>query len=232
MSVKIVITAFVFSLILTRPVLAEEPAPAPVTPGDQVSTATIPEAATEPAAKPAGDEGLEQRIRAYRELYDERHINQKKRREEMLKRYAARQKARAERFEAMLKQHEEREAEFAREQEKIRDRYTGERDYLSEHNQELLDMALKRKEERIKRHEEMRKQAEERRAEFAKYRSEMESLSPEEMNAYIDERITEMSRERQQRQRPFPPPPRMPRMAGSRWQPPPPPRYPGPPAGR
>ena len=231
MSVKIVIAGFVFSLIVTQPVLAEEPAP--VTPDDQVSTTTAEPVGNEVStttAEPAGDDDLEQRIRAYRELYDERHISQKKHREEMLKRYEARQKARAERFEAMLKQREEREAGIAKEQEKIRDHYKGERDYLSEHNQELLDMALKRKEERIKQHEEMRRKAEKRREEFANYRSEMEGLSPEEMNAYIDERITEMSREMQQRQRAFPHPPWL---AGPRWQPPPlPPRYPGPPPGR
>jgi hypothetical protein len=222
MSVKTVITGLAFSLIITQPVLATEPEPVPATPDDKDSA----------TAQPAGDVDLEQRIRAYRELYDERQLEQKKRHEEMLERYAERQKARAERFDAMLKQREARQAEIIKRQTEMRDRYTGERDYLSEHHLELLDMALKRKEKRIKRHEDVRRQAEERQAEFARYRSEMEGLSPEEMNAYMDERITEMSKERQQHQRAYQHPQRKPRMAGSRWQPPPPPRYPGPPAGR
>jgi hypothetical protein len=196
--------------------MATGPAPA-VTAGD-----------TEAAQPPEEGKDLEQRIRAYRELYDERHLEHKKHREKMLERYAERQNARAERFDAMLKQHEAREAERVKEQEKMLDRYTGERDYLSEHHQELLQMALERKEERIKRHEELRKQAEERQAEIAKC-SELEGLSPEERSAYIDERMTEMSRERQQHRRAVP---RQPHMAGPRWQPPPPARYPGPPAGR
>ena len=219
MSVRTVIAGIVFSLITTQPVMAMDPAPAPATPGDE-------DFAT---AQPADGAEMEQRVRAYRELYDERQLEQKRRREKMLERYAERQKLRAERFDVMLKQREARQTEIAREQEKMRDRYAGERDYLNEHHQELLQMALKRKEKRIKRHEDMRRQAEERRAEFAAYRSEMEGLSPEEMNAYIDERITEMSSEMPQQQRAYPHPRRMP---GPRWQSPPPPRYPGPPAGR
>lgn len=179
---------------------------------------------------PADAADLEQRIRAYRELYDKQELEQKDRRKKMLEHYEERQQARARRFEAMLKQREERMAEIIREQEKLRDRYAGERDYLNEHHQEFLQMALERKEERIKRHEELRRKAEERRAELARYRSEMEGMSPEELNAYLDERITEMSRDQDQRRhrRAYPHSPRM----GRHWQHRPPPRYRSPYAGR
>ena len=101
--------------------MATEPAPAPA-PAAPVSGTAAGDAET---VQPAGEGAeLQQRIRAYRELYDERHVDQKKRHEKMLERNAERQKARAERFDAMLKQREEREAGIVREQEKLRDRYS------------------------------------------------------------------------------------------------------------
>ena len=135
---------------------------------------------------------VEQRIRAYRELYDNRKLEQLKRREEARKRFEARRKAYAERLEAMLQQREDEQSGIIRQQERMRDNIVDERDYLSKHHQELLDMAMKRKEEQIARHEEMLKQAEERRARYEKYRQEIETLGPDEWEAYIEEHRKEL----------------------------------------
>ena len=215
MSVRLVVSGIICGLLGVSQVQATEAAPEGTIAGESVEVVEAAEAtdaaaeatdaaaeATEAAAEateaeqpgtaemqsPYGEQpDVEQRIRAYRELYDNRKLEQLKRREEARKRYEARQQAHAERLEALLKQREEEQSGIIRQQERMRDNVVEERDYLSKHHQELLDMAMKRKEEQIARHEEMRKQAEERRAKYAQYREEIETLGPDEWEAYIEE---------------------------------------------
>jgi hypothetical protein len=171
-------------------------------------------AAAEAAQSEAAQADMEQKIRAYRELYDSRQIEQQKRREEARQRhearkqaYEARHKAYAEKVDAHLKQQEERYSKTASEQETIRSRTQEDRDYLAKHHQELLEMALKRKDDLIKRHEEMRQQADARRAEIAERRAKLRAMGPDEWRAYMDEHYDEIFQRNEEGKRPLGPRP-------------------------
>jgi len=132
------------------------------------------------------DQEMEQRIKAYRELYDARKLETLKQLEVARQRYEARQRAYAEKVENYLKQREERLAEIAKKYDEKRQSIASERDYLVDHNQELLQMAIDRKEAMIKRQEDLRNEAEERKARLAAFLSAMEDMTPQERHNYIN----------------------------------------------
>jgi hypothetical protein len=138
------------------------------------------------------EQEMEQRIKAYRELYDERKLETLKQLEEARRRYEARQRAYAEKVENYLKQREERLAEIAKRYDEQRQSIASERDYLVDHHQELLQMAIDRKEAMIKRQEDMRNEAEERKARLAAFLSAMEDMTPQERHNYINQNYKEM----------------------------------------
>jgi len=196
--------------VVTKP---EAPPPAAAsTPEAPVppAAASTPEAPVPPAAEstpnapapqampPAGmssenmDQEMEQRIKAYRELYDERKLKTLKQLEEARRRFEARERAYAEKVENYLKQREERLAEIARRYDERRQSIASERDYLVDHHQELLQMAIDRKEAMIKREEDMRNEVEERKARLAAFLSAMEDMTPQERHNYISQNYKEM----------------------------------------
>jgi hypothetical protein len=138
------------------------------------------------------DQEMEQRIKAYRELYDERKLETLKQLEEARRRFEARERAYAEKVEKYLKQREERLAEIARQYDEKRQSIASERDYLVDHHQELLQMAIDRKEAMIKRQEDLRNEAEERKARMAAFLSAMEDMTPQERHNYINQHYKEM----------------------------------------
>jgi len=180
---------------------SEAPPPAAAsTPEAQVPPAaeSTPNAPAPQAMPPAGmssenmDQEMEQRIKAYRELYDERKLKTLKQLEEARRRFEARERAYAEKVENYLKQREERLAEIARRYDERRQSIAAERDYLVDHHQELLQMAIDRKEAMIKREEDMRNEVEERKARLAAFLSAMEDMTPQERHNYISQNYKEM----------------------------------------
>ena len=180
---------------------SEAPAPAAAsTPEAPVPPAaeSTPNAPAPQAMPPAGmssenmDQEMEQRIKAYRELYDERKLRTLKQLEEARRRFEARERAYAEKVENYLKQREERLAEIARRYDERRQSIASERDYLVDHHQELLQMAIDRKEAMIKRQEDMRNEVEERKARLAAFLSAMEDMTPQERHNYISQNYKEM----------------------------------------
>jgi hypothetical protein len=167
---------------------------APVPP----ATVTTPDAPAPQAMPQAGmssesmEQEMEQRIKAYRELYDERKLETLKQLEEARRRFEARERAYAEKVENYLKQREERLAEIAKRYDEKRQSIASERDYLVDHHQELLQMAIDRKEAMIKREEDMRNEAEERKARLAAFLSAMEDMTPQERHNYINQNYKEM----------------------------------------
>ena len=138
------------------------------------------------------EQEMEQRIKAYRELYDERKLETLKQLEEARRRFEARERAYAEKVERYLKQREERLAEIAKRYDEKRQSIASERDYLVDHHQELLQMAIDRKEAMIKRQEDMRNEVEERKARLAAFLSAMEDMTPQERHNYISQNYKEM----------------------------------------
>jgi|GEM_PF-1856035 len=189
---------------------APPPAAASTPEAPPPAAASTPEAPVPPAAEstpnapapqampPAGmssenmDQEMEQRIKAYRELYDERKLKTLKQLEEARRRFEARERAYAEKVENYLKQREERLAEIARRYDERRQSIASERDYLVDHHQELLQMAIDRKEAMIKREEDMRNEVEERKARLAAFLSAMEDMTPQERHNYISQNYKEM----------------------------------------
>ena len=135
---------------------------------------------------------MEQRIKAYRELYDARKVETLKRLEEARRRKEARQRAYAEKVEAYLKKREERFEQIARHYDERRRSIATERDFLIDHQKELLQMALDRKEAMIKREEDLRNEAEQRKARMASYLATMEDMTPQERHYYITQHYEEM----------------------------------------
>ena len=168
------------------PSAAEQTPAAPVPPASPVAT-PLPETEMPSENPPENMElEMEQRIRAYRELYDARKLETLKQLDEARQRYEARQRAYAEKVENYLKQREERLAEIAKQYDERRQSIVSERDYLVDHNQELLQMAIDRKEAMIKREEDLRNEAEERKARLAAFLSAMEDMTPQERHNYIN----------------------------------------------
>jgi hypothetical protein len=166
---------------------------APVPPADiPVPEAGMPPAPPADMPSESMEQEMEQRIKAYRELYDARKLETLKQLEDARRRYEARQRAYAEKVENYLKQREERLAEIARQYDEKRQSIASERDYLVDHNQELLQMAIDRKEAMIKRQEDLRNEAEERKARLAAFLSAMEDMTPQERHNYIIEHRKEI----------------------------------------
>jgi hypothetical protein len=138
------------------------------------------------------DQEMEQRIKAYQELFDARKVETFKRLEEARRRKDARERAYAEKVEAYLKRREERFEQIARYYDERRQSIATERDFLIDHQQELLQMALDRKEAMIKREEDLRNEAQERQARMASYRSTMEDMTPQERHNYLTQHYKEM----------------------------------------
>jgi hypothetical protein len=159
------------------------PAPPAAIPAPEVSMPPAP-----PADMPSEttEQEMEQRIKAYRELYDARKLETLKQLEDARRRYEARQRAYAEKVENYLKQREERLAEIAKQYDEKRQSIVSERDYLVDHNKELLQMAIDSKEAMIKRQEDLRNEAEERKARLAAFLSAMEDMTPQERYNYIN----------------------------------------------
>jgi hypothetical protein len=194
------------------PPAAAEPVPAaaiPVVPPVAVPTPDVAVPPALPAAKsateatispaPAADmssenmeQEMEQRIKAYRELYDERKLETLKQLEEARRRFEARERAYAEKVENYLKLREERLAEIAKQYDEKRQSIASERDYLVDHHQELLQMAIDRKEAMIKRQEDLRNEAEERKNRMAAFLSAMEDMTPQERHNYINQHYKEI----------------------------------------
>jgi hypothetical protein len=177
----------------SSPVPPPAAVPTPDVPVPPVPSAAIPTPDTEkPATLPADmpsentEQEMEQRIKAYRELYDARKLETLKQLEEARRRYEARQRAYAEKVENYLKQREERLAEIAKQYDEKRQSIVSERDYLVDHNKELLQMAIDSKEAMIKRQEDLRNEAEERKARLAAFLSAMEDMTPQERYNYIN----------------------------------------------
>jgi hypothetical protein len=180
----------------------DEPAPpAAMTTPDEPAPPAVMTTSDEPALHampPAGmpsenmEQEMEQRIKAYRELYDERKLETLKQLEQARRRFEARERAYAEKVENYLKQREERLEEIARRYDEQRQSIASERDYLVDHHQELLQMAIDRKEAMIKRQEDMRNEAEERKARLAAFLSAMEDMTPQERHNYINKNYKEM----------------------------------------
>ena len=177
---------------------APPPAAASTPEAPPPAAASTPNAPAPQAMPPAGmssenmDQEMEQRIKAYRELYDERKLKTLKQLEEARRRFEARERAYAEKVENYLKQREERLAEIARRYDERRQSIASERDYLVDHHQELLQMAIDRKEAMIKREEDMRNEVEERKARLAAFLSAMEDMTPQERHNYISQNYKEM----------------------------------------
>jgi hypothetical protein len=165
------------------------PAPPPAIPAPEASLLS-------PAGSDTRSENIEQemeqRIKAYRELYDARKLETLKQLEDARRRFEAREKAYAEKVENYLKQREERLAQIAKQYDEQRQSIASERDYLVDHHQELLQMAIDRKEAMIKRQEDLRNEAEERRTRTAAFLSAMEDMTPQERHNYINEHYKEM----------------------------------------
>lgn len=138
------------------------------------------------------DQEMEQRIKAYRELFDARKVENFKRLEEARRRKEARERAYAEKVEAYLKRREERFEQIARYYDERRRSIATERDFLIDHQEELLQMALDRKEAMIKREEDLRNEAQERQARMASYLSTMEDMTPQERHNYLTQHYKEM----------------------------------------
>jgi len=192
-----------------EPVASTPPAPPAAVAVPEASVPPAPPAATPPAAAAAPQENLppgvipevpsesmdqemEQRIKAYRELFDARKVETLKRLEEARRRYEAREKAYAEKVDAYLKRREERFEQIARYYDERRQSIATERDYLIDHQKELLQMALDRKEAMIKREEDLRNEAQERKARMASYLSTMEDMTPQERHYYLTKHYKEM----------------------------------------
>ena len=148
--------------------------------------------ATSEASPDTFDQDMEQRIKAYRELYDARKVETLKQLEEARRRYEARERAYAEKVENFLRQREERLADIAKQYDERRQKIVSERDYLVDHHQELLQMAIDRKDAMIKRQEEMRNEAQERKKRLAAFISAMEDMTPQERHNYINSHYKEM----------------------------------------
>ena len=185
--------------VVSTPDAAVPPTAAP-TPDAPVPPAamTTPDATAPQAMPPAGmpsenrEQEMEQRIKAYRELYDERKLETLKQLEEARRRFEARERAYAEKVENYLKQREERLAEIAKRYDEKRQSIASERDYLVDHHQELLQMAIDRKDAMIKHQEDMRNEAEERKARLAAFLTAMEDMTPQERHNYINQHYKEM----------------------------------------
>ena len=177
---------------------APPPAAASTSEAPPPAAESTPNAPAPQTMPPAGmssenmDQEMEQRIKAYRELYDERKLKTLKQLEEARRRFEARERAYAEKVENYLKQREERLAEIARRYDERRQSIASERDYLVDHHQELLQMAIDRKEAMIKREEDMRNEVEERKARLAAFLSAMEDMTPQERHNYISQNYKEM----------------------------------------
>jgi hypothetical protein len=187
--------------IPVAPPAAESTPVAPVSPAAATSeppAGTTSDASAPQAMPPAGmpsenmEQEMEQRIKAYRELYDERKLQTLKQLEESRRRFEARERAYAEKVENYLKQREERLEEIARRYDERRQSIASERDYLVDHHQELLQMAIDRKDAMIKREEDLRNEAEERKARLASFLSAMEDMTPQERYNYINQNYKEM----------------------------------------
>jgi len=140
------------------------------------------------------DDEVAQRIRAYRKVFDDREIEMRQRREEMQQRAEARRQVFAERMDAMMKKRAAWQAEMAKRHETLRQRAKEDRDYIYDHQQELLATALKRRDTIIQYYEEKRQQAEVRKNELETYRLNLQNMSPDEWNTYFKERQLQMKK--------------------------------------
>ncbi len=212
MLVRMLVVTFLSCVFFLQQALAEEVPPPPS--AEAVPAASIPaappvSAPPSPAAVPAPESytppgtvadmpsenleaDMEQRIKAYRELYDTRKLETLKQLEDARRRFEAREKAYAEKVEAYLKQREERLEQMAKHYDEQRQGIASDRDYLVDHHQELLQMAIDRKEAMIKRQEDLRNEAEERKARLASFLSAMEDMTPQERHNYINDHYKEM----------------------------------------
>jgi hypothetical protein len=170
------------------------PAPPATTPPAAAAAPqeNLPPSATTEVPSESMDQEMQQRIKAYRELFDAKKVETFKRLEEARKREEAREKAYAEKVEAYLKRREERFEQIARYYDERRQSIVTERDYLIDHQKELLQMALDRKEAMIKREEDLRNEAQERKARMASYLSTMEDMTPQERHNYLTQHYKEM----------------------------------------
>jgi hypothetical protein len=138
------------------------------------------------------EQEMEQRIRAYRELYDARKVETLRHLEEARRRYEARERAYVDKVEAYLKQREERLERLAKQYDEQRRSIASERDYLVDHSKELLQMAVDQKDAMIKRQEDLRNETEQRKARVAGFLSTMEDMTPQERHNYINQHYSEM----------------------------------------
>ena len=191
MSLKLSVFAFAASLLLS-PVHAEEG-----------------EAGAVQAVAPSP---VEERIRAYRQRFDRREVQDEqrlaefeRRREESSKRHVAMQKYYSEKMQARLTMIEERQQQIAARHEAGRNRAQDRYNYLSSNSEDLMNKALDAQLEIAERHEEIRTQAEERHKKIAAHRDAMMSMTMEERRAYMDEHANEIFGSRGETRRPAAP---------------------------
>ncbi len=190
MSLKLFVFLFVAPLLMLSPVFADD--------GETG------------AAQAAAPSPLEERIRAYRERFDQRDQQREQRRtghelqheqrqpehdrqrEESRMRREAMQKYYSEKMQARLTMIEQRQQQIARQHESMRNRAQDRYNYLSGNSEDMINKALNAQLDMAKRHEEIRKQAEERHKRVAAHRDAMMDMTPLERKAYMDEHASEI----------------------------------------
>jgi len=190
MPLKLIIIAFAASFLMLSSVHA-----------DSRETGTAPEGAPS---------SLEERIRAYRERFDQRELQHQPRqtgheqqyeqrqaryewqRDESRRRNEAMQKYYSEMMQARLTMIEQRQQQIASRHEAMRNRARERYYYLTGNSEEMLNRALEAQLDIANRHEEIRKQAEKRHKHVAAYRDAMIDMTPQERRAYMDEHASEI----------------------------------------
>ncbi len=203
--------AFVASLMMLSPVHAET-----------VEAGAGQDASPGPAEQARSP--IEERIRTYRERFDQREMQRRLQRvqrdEESRKRREAMQKYFNKQMDARLTSLEKRQEAIARRHEAMRNSAQDRYNFLTRNSEDRLNKMLDEQLDIANRHEELRKQAEERHRRMAAHRDAMLDMTPQERRAYMEEHASDIFGRSESDRRP-PVPPRPPGMM--RRQPPVPP---------
>ena len=183
MSLKLIVFAFVASLLTLSPVHAENDDA-----GEKQEAAS---ASVDLAHSP-----MEARIRAYRERFDQRELQRQEQRErrdeELRKRREAMQKYFNKQMDERLTRLEKRQEELARRHEALRNSAQDRYNFLTSNSEDMLNKILDEQLEVANRHEELRKQAEERHRRMAAHRDAMLDMTPQERRVYMKEHANDI----------------------------------------
>ncbi len=189
--------AFVASLVMLSPVHAEN-----------VEAATGQDAAPGPVQQARSP--MEERIRTYRERFDQRELQRRLQRvqrdEESRKRREAMQKYLNKQMDARLTSLEKRQEAIARRHEAMRNGAQDRYNFLSRNSEDMLNEMLDEQLEVANRHEELRKQAEERHRRMAAHRDAMLEMTPQERRVYMEEHASDIFGQPESDRRPPVPP--------------------------